>query len=260
MSVSLFSQVSGSGPALVILHGLFGSGDNWRTHALRLSRHYTVYVVDARNHGRSPHAPTISYPEMADDLLAFLDAQNIDKATILGHSMGGKVAMQFALAHPGRVQALIVGDIAPRQYPPHHQDVLMALNAVDTSTLADRRQAETILAQYLPEASTQQFLLKSLYRTDEGGFAWRFNFPVLRNQYANVAAGVGGTTPYTGRTLFLRGERSKYVQDEDIPHIRRLFPNMQLVTLPGAGHWIHAEAPEAFIQAVEQFLGIADNS
>ena len=254
--MKLFFERVGNGEPLLILHGLFGSSDNWRTVAKPLTQHYTVYFVDLRNHGRSPHTATISYPEMVDDIRLLMDGEALASISLLGHSMGGKVAMGFALSYPKRVQKLIVADMGMKRYHPHHADVLKALHAVNLNTIEQRVDAEHIIRQYISDHSTEQFLLKGLYRPTETTFAWRFNLPVLTEQYDHILAAVGeGKQAYDKSALFIRGERSNYINDAEFQHIQELFPLAQLVTIKDAGHWVHAERPISFMNEVLKFLG-----
>lgn len=251
-----FVELVGQGPPLVVLHGLFGSGDNWRTVLRPLAERHTLAYVDQRNHGRGPHAPAHDYPTLAADLAELMDHHRWAQATLLGHSMGGKAVMQFALTWPARVQALIVADMGMKAYPPHHRNELAGLHAVDLSRIATRQQADAALAEHVAELSTRQFFLKSLYRPEGGGFAWRFNLPALEANYARILESVEQPgRRYDGPTAFIRGAKSKYVLDADWPGILPYFPRAELVTIADAGHWVHAEQPAAFLAAVQRFLG-----
>jgi len=256
----LFHQDTGDGPPLFILHGLFGASGNWRT----LSRNvfgtaYRTISVDLRNHGRSPHASTMSYPEMAQDVVDLMDALDIGKAHVLGHSMGGKVAMQLALDHPDRVDRLIVADIAPKEYPPGHEDILDALCGIDPGDYEGRDDIDQALARSIRSAGVRQFLMKNLER-GTSGFSWKLNLPVIKESYDLVRGSVDSWDVFNGPTLFVAGGASAYVSDSDLPAIRALFPFAGLQTLPGVGHWLHAEAPEAFSGIVMEFLGQAKDS
>lgn len=245
-------------PPLVILHGFLGSGGNWSTLArTAFSGARDVYALDARNHGRSPHTDAFSYALMAADVAAFLDAQNLARADVLGHSMGGKTAMTLALHHPARVRSLVVADMAPRAYPPGHHALLRALAAVDLASVASRQDADDRLAGAVPDWGVRQFLLKNLTRTPGGTYTWAANLDVLTRHYDQVLRPIDGR-PFGGPTLFARGERSDYVRETDRAEIRRLFPRADVVTIPNAGHWVHAEAPQAFADAVLAFLNAAD--
>jgi pimeloyl-ACP methyl ester carboxylesterase len=253
----LHSHRSGHGPPLVLLHGLFGSLTNWLGVSRALAVQFTVFAVDQRNHGRSPHCDTMSYAEMAADLAAFLDDQGLASAHLLGHSLGGKVAMQFALTHPARVKRLIVADISPRAAPAHHQGVLDALLHLEPARFRSREAMDATLAGRLPDATLRRFLLKSVTRTADGTFRWQFNLPGLHANSARLTEAVQGGRPFAKPTLFLRGGRSNYITDGDLPEIRRLFPRATLQTVAGAGHWLHTDAPLEFLQRVHDFLKAA---
>lgn len=244
----------GTGQPLVILHGLFGSGDNWTTFAKAFSEHYKVYLLDARNHGRSPHSDLFNYSAMANDLSAFLREQNIENPILLGHSMGGKTLMKFAVRTKTPVKKLIIVDIAPRYYKPHHQKYLEGLFAVPLNKIESRTEAEKIMEGIIPEMDVRQFLLKSLYRTEEGSFAWRFNLDVIASQIENIGEELNDTYSSEIPTLFIRGENSNYIQDKDTDSIHTIFKNVKIQTIPNAGHWVHAEQPELFIQAIKDFI------
>jgi pimeloyl-ACP methyl ester carboxylesterase len=245
---------SGTGPPLVILHGLFGSLDNWFSIAKELVEHYTLYLVDQRNHGDSPHSNDWNYVVMVEDLRELLDAEGLDSVYLMGHSMGGKTVMNFAVTYPERVRKLIVGDIAPRHYPIHHQRILEGLNALNLQTLQSRKEADDQLAAFIPELGIRQFLLKSLGR-DANGFAWKINLPVITEQIEEVGKALEEGTIFDGPTLFLGGANSSYIQQQDLPDINTHFPNSEWVSIPDAGHWLHAEQPEAVVKAIRRFLG-----
>lgn len=243
----------GQGPPLVILHGLFGTLDNWQTLGKKWAEEYTVYLIDQRNHGKSPHVDTISYPEMAEDLAAFLESEWIHKCHLLGHSMGGKVAMQFALDYPDLIEKLVVVDIAPKKYPAGHNEIFAAMLSLDLNTLENRNAAAEQLGLQLDDPGVVQFLLKNLSRLPGGGFAWKMNLAVLHRDYENILQTIGGE-PFNGETLFIRGEKSHYISTNDEPAIRALFPAAELVAITGAGHWIHAEQPAKLFTYVSEFL------
>lgn len=240
---------------MFILHGLFGQSDNWNS----LSKQFAasgleVYTVDLRNHGLSPHSEIWNYQVMSDDILELINDLNIERVHLMGHSMGGKVAMRFALQHQERLEKLIVVDIAPKYYPPHHSDVLNALNAVDFDLVKTRKDAETVLSQFITDFGTKQFLLKNIYWKESGEPDWRFNLQVIDKQIQNVGAEEFKSDVCNKPTLFIRGETSKYILDEDLAQIQIFFPNALLETISKSGHWVHAEQPEAFFTAVKKFL------
>lgn len=256
--MDLFFETAGRGPAFVVLHGLFGSSDNWRTVLRPLTQHFTVYFVDLRNHGRSPHDEVHDFPHMADDVIRLLDNEGIPQATIMGHSMGGKVAAHIAFTEPSRVERLLVVDIGLKESRPHHVTEFAALNAVQLNTLQTRQEADQAMLQAgLTDLSTRQFFAKNLYRPDETSFAWRFNLTGIQAQYEHILAAVGGPMDsYDGPTCYIRGAKSKYIKDEDVEAIELHFPDFRLVTIPDAGHWVHAEQPKLFLQAVADFMGV----
>jgi pimeloyl-ACP methyl ester carboxylesterase len=244
----------GAGPPLIILHGLFGSLDNWATLARRWGEHFHVWTFDARNHGRSFHDDVMDYPSMAGDLLEFMTRHGIAAAHLLGHSMGGKTAMHVALAHPSRVDRLIVVDMAPRSYERKHDRILHALLATDPGRFTGRRQADEELAGLVPDAPTRQFLLKNLARDEQGRFRWKMHLDAINRSYDALRAGIGPEGRFDGPALFIRGGRSPYVTDDDRELILRLFPRAVVATVPHAGHWVHADAPLDLTRVVMPFL------
>lgn len=251
--MKLHSKSLGEGPALVILHGLFGSLDNWMTLAKAFSADFTVHLIDQRNHGRSPHSEEWSYEVMAHDLKEWMDDHGVAQAHVLGHSMGGKAAMQFAHFFPEKVDKLVVADIAPRVYPPHHDQILAGMAAVPLATLTNRNEAEEVLTSYIPDPGTRQLLLKAL--TKEGdGYQWRFNLNVLKAQYERVLEKPDFHIPFDKPALFIHGSASNYVRETDKEEICHWFPHTTFHSMEGASHWLHAEAPEAFYEAVKAFL------
>jgi len=254
--MKLYSQILGENQSqpLIIMHGVFGMGDNWQTLGRQWAEQYQVHLLDMRNHGRSPHSDAFSYAIMTQDLGDYMQQQELSQAIILGHSMGGKVAMQFAVEHPEQVQKLIVADIAPKPYQPHHGVIIEGLQSLDFSRIGSRREAEAQLAQTIEHRGIRQFLLKSLYWPEKGRLAWRFNVPVLAREVAKTGGYLPAQALYQGDTLFLRGEKSDYILDEDWSEILKHFPRGELCTIAKAGHWLHAEQPQAFKEAVDRFL------
>lgn len=245
---------TGTGKPLIILHGLFGSADNWMSIAKELSESYTLYLVDQRNHGDSEHSDDWNYQVMAEDIVELMDDEGLEKAFVMGHSMGGKTAMFLALKYPARVEKLIVADIAPRYYPVHHQKILEGLNAIDLERISSRKEADDKLAEHIDEAGIRQFLLKSLTRK-EGKFAWKVNLPVITEKIEIVGEALTGDSSFDQPTLFMGGANSNYIQDKDKADIDRYFPNSHLIYIKDAGHWLHAEQPAAVIETVKSFLG-----
>ncbi len=250
--MQLHYQTLGQGQPLILLHGLFGSGDNWGTVAKHLSQHYQVISVDLRNHGRSPHSASQNYSNMADDLLELCDALSLERIHLLGHSLGGKVAMQFATDHPDRLEKLIVADMAMRAYADAHTHLIDAMMGIDLTTLQSRHEVDKALNNIIPQAMVRQFLLMNLVKSDSN-LAWRINLPALKTNYPSLQQAVCENAHYEKPCLFIRGEHSDYVQDVDTEHIKTNFTNAQFASLP-TGHWVHAEQPQAFIEMVGNFL------
>jgi esterase len=245
----------GEGQAMIILHGLFGQMDNWNTLAKQFSAQgFAVYTIDQRNHGLSPHDEDWNYGVMADDLKDFINEHQIQNPILLGHSMGGKTVMYFSLHYPNVADKLIIADISPRQHPANHNDVLYALHQVDFEIVKTRREVEDILAQTISDYGTKQFLLKNVYWKTDEKMDWRFNLKIISEKYNNAIVGVPRGICET-ETLFLKGERSDYINDSDLISIKEIYPNSRVEVIVNAGHWVHAEQPELFYQAVMGFIG-----
>ncbi len=245
----------GEGGSLVILHGLLGSSDNWLSMARRFADRFHVCALDLRNHGRSPHAESMTLEQLAGDVAESLDASGIERGHLLGHSLGGKVAMEFALRHPDRVRTLSIIDIAPKAYQPRHIGLLRALLALDLATFRNRTEVVRALESAAPALALRQWLVRNLETGADGGLRWKANLPALLDNYEALTAAVCGGRKFHGRTLLLRGGRSDYVQNEDEVSTREWFPKLKMRTIEGAGHWLHAEAPDEFQEICEAFLG-----
>ncbi|QQX77945.1 MULTISPECIES: alpha/beta fold hydrolase [Aequorivita] len=251
----LHSQILGSGKPFVILHGFLGMSDNWKTLGTRWAEDgYEVHLLDQRNHGRSFHSDEFSYKVMDEDLKNYCDEHNLQNIILLGHSMGGKVAMQFAVTYPKMVSKLIVADIGPKAYPPHHQDILKALSKLDFSKIKSRGEAEDVLSEYIKDEGTKLFLLKNLYRKSKTELGLRINLPVLSEKIEEVVAALPENTIFKGDTLFLGGEKSGYIEPMDEILIKKHFPKAKIDTISNAGHWLHAENPDEFYDNVMNFL------
>ena len=252
--MQLHFKESGQGRAVILLHGLLGSSDNWHPIASRLAGSFHVFAVDQRNHGQSPHSDEMNYSLMAGDLNEFMAAHGLETATVIGHSMGGKTAMQFALQFPERVEKLIVADMAPRAYAPAHEKIFVALLALDLKSFATRQQIEDTLAPEIPDLVLRRFLLKNLGRDSAGKFFWKIHLRGIAGNYRRLREPVSGAAPFTKPTLFVRGGKSNYINPEDEPLMRALFPSVEIRTMTEAGHWVHADQPEEFLRLVLNFL------
>lgn len=250
-----FRQTGESGPAIVILHGVFGSSDNWLTISKTIAAQgYRVFTLDQRNHGQSPRADEHDYQSMAADLREFIVDQQLDRPILLGHSMGGKTVMQYVMSYPDTFDKFVVVDIAPKFYPVHHTDIVRGLNAIDLMGIASRNEADAVLSRFEPLTSVRQFLLKNLYRNEHGRFAWRINLPVIERELHTVGEELTNPRIVTEPALFIRGSESPYILDEDIPQIKRIFPNARVETIQGASHWVQAEKPVEFLAVLMPFI------
>lgn len=254
-----------SDPAIVILHGIFGSSDNWLTVSKTIAdRGYRVIVVDQRNHGHSPRSDAFSYADMAADLHELLTDLSLDKPILIGHSMGGKTVMHYAVAYPnegdaagrsaGNFGKLVIVDIAPKAYPVHHAEIIRGLKAIDLVNLKSRNEADTVLSQYESLPAVRQFLLKNLYRNEQNQFDWRLNLPVIEQQLERIGDALTDSGTVMEPTLFIRGALSNYIRDTDYDHIRSIFPNVTIETIDSASHWVQAEKPAEFVAVLMNFL------
>jgi esterase len=256
--MKLFYRQEGEGQPLIILHGLFGMSDNWYTLGKEFAaNNFSVYLPDARNHGRSPHAEDFNYDVMAEDIVQLMKDENISSASFIGHSMGGKTAMFFAAQHAEQVQKLIVTDMAPRGYESSNEKVVAALRAIDLNKISSRKEAEEKLRSALNDEVTTQFLLKSFYwkEGEEKKLSWRFNVDAIAKNLQRTGDALPDNAIFIGDTLFIRGEKSNYITQADEPLIKKHFPNSEIKTVAGAGHWVHAENPKGFMEAALDFLG-----
>lgn len=244
----------GEGPPFIILHGLFGASDNWLSIAKMLEDQYQVYLIDQRNHGASPHSDIWNYEVMADDIKEFMVDQQLPKAIIMGHSMGGKVAMTFSRRFPEMISELIIVDIGPKHYPVHHQKILEGLKSINLNALNSRQDADKQLQQYVPELGVRQFLLKNLGRNKDNKYSWKINLDVIASQIENVGIALPLEKTFNRKCLFIRGENSNYILNEDLQELTVRFPEHQLETIANAGHWVHAERPNEFLNAVTSYL------
>lgn len=251
----LHSRIEGEGKPLLIIHGFLGMSDNWKSFgALYASKGFQVHILDLRNHGKSFHSEDFSYDIMAQDVLEYCQNHNLNQVSIIGHSMGGKVAMLFATNYPEMVEKLIVADIGPKYYAPHHQDILAGLNAVDFTSKPDRASVEETLYPFIPDFGTRQFLMKNLYWAAPGQLDFRFNLKVFNEKIEVIGTALPEEAQFERPTLFIRGGNSRYILDTDLPEIKKHFPNFELATIPNVGHWLHAENPQLFFEETARFL------
>lgn len=268
--MELFFREEGEGFPIVIVHGLYGSSDNWLTVAKKLAADFHVYLIDQRNHGRSPHSEEHSYEAMKNDLAEFFDQQKIDRAIVIGHSMGGKTAMCFAADYPERIEKLVVADIAPKDYfllndesqYYLHNNILRAMLEINFSRIESRKQVEDFLKERIDSTQIVQFLLKNVHRNKENHqYEWRMNAQVLYDNLDEIIKGVNAhwfddRLPIKNYpVLFLKGANSNYILPDDFASIRRIYPDAEIIQIPDAGHWLHAEQPQLFMDAVWSFIG-----
>lgn len=239
---------------MLILHGFLGSCDNWLTVSKQLATNFRVFLIDQRNHGRSTWASPHTYAAMAEDLKELIAQQNIVNPLLVGHSMGGKTVLQFAALYPNDFAKMAIVDISPKAYIGNHEQILAGLNAIDLAKLTNRNEADSILATYEPDFGVRQFLLKNLYREENGAFAWRMNLKLLTETYQNILQAIQFKQTSSKPVIFIRGAKSDYITDKELPALQLLFPKMQLQTIPDAGHWVQAEQPAAFAEALLAFM------
>ncbi len=251
-----FKQYGTQGTALIVLHGLFGSSDNWASIAKNLSEKYTLYVLDLRNHGQSPWSDKWDYESMAQDIKEFVAAQHLQNFYLLGHSLGGKVAMHYACQYGAAagLEKLIIVDISARAYPIHHHHILDALKNIDLTALQGRKEADQALQNTIPEIGVRQFLLKNLQRKEDNAFAWQINLKVIDEKIENIGKALPLGFRFEKPTLFIKGETSDYIKADELPTLQQHFPVASLNTIAQAGHWVHAERPAAFVKALTVFL------
>ncbi|MEZ4798068.1 MAG: alpha/beta fold hydrolase [Flavobacteriaceae bacterium] len=251
----LHSNIIGEGKPFLILHGFLGMSDNWKTLGNKFAENnYQVHLIDQRNHGRSFHDDEFNYEVLVEDLKQYCDHHHLDNFILLGHSMGGKTAMLFASTYPEMVSKLIVADISPRFYPIHHDKILEGLSSLNFNALESRTEADKVLSHYVPDFGTRQFLLKNLYWVEKGKLGLRMNLEVLKSNVEEVGEALPVSNTFSGDTLFLRGDKSEYIALNDTTLIKMQFPNSTIKTIENAGHWLHAENPEAFYNSVLHFL------
>ncbi|MGJ8743806.1 alpha/beta fold hydrolase [Polaribacter sp.] len=251
----LHSTIKGEGKPLLILHGYFGMSDNWKTLGNDFAKNFEVHLIDQRNHGRSFHADEFNYEVLVEDLHNYMVHYQLENVYIIGHSMGGKTAMLFAVTYPELVKKLIIVDISPREYQPHHNAILAGLNSVDFSLQNSRKLVEEKIAALIPEFGVRQFLLKNVYWKEKGLLAYRFNLESLTENNPEIGEALPSFTDFENETLFLKGQKSNYITQDEEAIIEAHFPNSKIVEIANAGHWLHAENPKDFYKEVINFLG-----
>lgn len=249
-----YKQYGNAGEPVFILHGIFGMLDNWHNIARKLSERYTVYTIDARNHGQSPHSDEMSYQSMAEDVIELADDLHIEKFILIGHSMGGKTALWTAHQYPERIEKLVLVDIAPKAYKPGHHQYFKAFEEIRWHKMTSRKEVDEALMAYEENVGVRLFLAKNIERNEAGNFSVKSNIPAMKNAYEEIIGELKFTNVYKGKTIFILGEKSNYLKEEDKPYILKHFPEAKFVTIANAGHWVHADNPEGFVTALLQFL------
>ncbi|MFW5708365.1 MAG: alpha/beta fold hydrolase [Bacteroidota bacterium] len=252
--MELYHQHYGEGSPMIILHGLFGMSDNWVSLAKRFAAHYSVHVIDQRNHGRSGWHEVFNYEAMADDIEEFMDDHQIESAILLGHSMGGKTAMQFSLDHPEKINKLIVADISADEYNHKHDAFIDAMLSIDLKGKNSRNEVSRELKEKIGDDRIRQFLMKNLHWKDRSTLGWKANLEVINKNLSHIFRAIDSSHPYPKPTLFIRGGESLYIRQNHIPRIKKLFPQARIETIEGASHWLHAEKPDEFYDLVMDFL------
>jgi esterase len=253
----LHSKIYGSersGLALLVFHGLFGMLDNWGSFGKEMGEMVPVHLIDLRNHGKSFHSEEMRHNDLAEDILNYMKFYHLEKVNLLGHSLGGKAVMQFAITYPEKLEKLIVVDISPKAYPPHHQGILKALQSVDLKKVVSRTEVEEVLNRYIPELSVVQFLTKNLYWQEDKTLAWRFNLHTLAEKYSEFVSNAIKFGVFSGETFFISGAKSDYILPQDEFLIKQQFPNSKVMKVQNAGHWVQAENPKDFNHLVRDFL------
>lgn len=252
---SLHSKILGEGNPMLVLHGFLGMSDNWKSLGSQYAKNgLEAHLIDQRNHGKSFHSKDFDYTILSEDIKNYMSEHDIPEAVVLGHSMGGKTAMHLACAYPELVKKLIVADIGPKEYPAHHQHIIHALNGLQLNEINSRGEADAELSKKITDYGTRQFLLKNLYWIEKGKLGFRMNLPVLSTKMEEIGKSIDPEAIFNGPTLFLKGNRSEYILQTDIPKIKKHFPLASIKTIENAGHWLHAENPQQFFKKTIAFI------
>jgi len=251
----LFYRQLGSGPALIILHGLFGMSDNWLSFARSLESEFSIFLPDQRNHGQSFHSEQMDYPTLSNDIAEFIRQKGLAPVNIIGHSMGGKVIMHLAADYPSLIRRMMIVDISPRKLSnPQFQRFIRGLEEINLAEINTRSAAEARLTGTVPNPAIRQFLLKNLYRSENGQFRWRINLPVLAQNIERITAEFNPAQPVQTGTLFVRGGNSNHINPEDIAYIKSIFSQVSFVTIENASHWVHADQPAGLIHITKEYF------
>ncbi len=253
--MKLHANVFGEGIPFLILHGFLGMGDNWKTLGKKISEQgYQVHLIDQRNHGRSPHSSEFNYDILTEDLIAYCVGNKLKDVVLLGHSMGGKTAMFFAVKYPEIIKKLIIADIGTKYYPLHHQDILDGLDTLDFEVLKTRGEVDKALSVYVKDVGVRMFLMKNLFWKEKGVLGLRIHLDALIENVAEIGVALPDNMEYENETLFLKGAKSNYILDEDELLIKKQFPKAEIKEIPNAGHWLHAENPADFFATIMEFV------
>tara|TARA_B100000929_G_C15401241_1_gene384646 strand:- start:103 stop:873 length:771 start_codon:yes stop_codon:yes gene_type:complete len=252
----LKSKIIGQGPIpLIILHGFLGMSDNWKSYAKKMSSlGFQIHLLDQRNHGNSFRSNDFNYTLLVQDLHNYINHHNINNSSIIGHSMGGKTAMMFSSLYPMEIKKLIIVDILPISYKSNFQSILNSLKSIDLNSIKSRKEVNIILEKTITEVSIRRLLLKNLYRNNENKFDFKFNLDVLHSKFSEVENAINLTLKFSGKSLFVKGEKSNYITEGEMGKIKKFFPNSKLVTIPNSGHWVHSENPNSFFKKTLNFL------
>jgi len=254
--MELFFRKYGYGKSIIILHGLYGISDNWVNYARKLSENFSIYIPDLRNHGHSGHSMHFNYDVMVEDIVEFIEKNEIENPILIGHSMGGKVAMKFVLNNPNMVSKLVVIDMSARNYHLRsiHSNIINAMLDIDFLKIKSRKEVDAFLSKFIEDNRIRQFVMKNLHRTEKKSFSWRINLQAIIDNLDLLFEEIINQGNFTGKTLFIKGEKSDYINDEDYLEMKKYFPNSNIITISNAGHWVQVDNPDDFFNALQNFL------